>query len=203
MNGFDKRTEKKRQQIKEATFTLLKTKIAKAITIKEIAQLAQVSQVTIYNYFESKELLIREVMKEYIAKQVQQSKDLFQRELPLKVKIEMILFQKKATIQDIEPANFQQLLTDDHELQQFVESLYQNDIMPLFIEMIQQAQARNEINPNLSIQAILFYLDTWKEASDKLTYDDFSHDDLAQFTEELIQLFFYGLSPHSMPNDEN
>ncbi|WP_338749451.1 TetR/AcrR family transcriptional regulator [Bacillus sp. FJAT-52991] len=201
MNGFNKRTEMKKQQIKEATYTLLKTNTAKEITIKEIAQLARVSQVTIYNYFESKELLIREVMKEYMMKQLQQFKDMFTSELPLKEKIEGVIFQKKSAIQDIEPANFQQLLANDHELQQFVESIYQHEIMPLFIEMLQQAQARNEINPNISIRAILFYLDTWKQASDKLTYDHFSRDDLAQFTEELIQLFFYGLSSDSVSND--
>ncbi len=194
VNGFDKRTEKKKQQIKEATFTLLKTNRAKAITIKDIAKLAQVSQVTIYNYFENKDSLIREVMKEYFTKQVQQSKELFHSELPLKEKVEAIFFQKKAVIQEIEPANFQQLLTDDQELQQFVESIYQNDIMPLFIAMVEQAQARNEINPNLSIRAILFHLHTWKQASDKLTYEHFSREELALFTEELIQLFFYGLS---------
>lgn len=194
MSGFNKRTEKKKQQIKEATLTLLKTNRAKAITIKDIAKLAQVSQVTIYNYFENKDSLIREVMKEYFTKQVQQSKELFHSEIPLKEKVEAILFQKKAVIQEIEPANFQQLLADDEELQQFVESIYQNEIMPLFIGMVEQAQARNEINPNLSIRAILFHLHTWKQASDKLTYKHFSREDLALFTEELIQLFFYGLS---------
>ncbi|MGM7635273.1 TetR/AcrR family transcriptional regulator [Bacillus sp. Hm123] len=195
MNGFNKRTEMKKQQIKEATLILLKTNRAKAITIKDIAKLAQVSQVTIYNYFENKDSLIREVMKEYFIKQVQQSKELFHSEIPLKEKIEAILFQKKAVIQEIEPANFQQLLADDEELQQFAESIYQNDIMPLFIKMVEQAQARNEIDPNLSIQAILFHLHTWKQANDKLTYEHFSREELALFTEELIQLFFYGLSP--------
>ncbi|EPR27741.1 TetR/AcrR family transcriptional regulator [Geobacillus sp. WSUCF1] len=71
MNGFARRTEQKKQAIKQAVLELLqKIRDPREVTIQEIAKQAHVSPVTIYNYFGSKENLIRETLLDDVVRQV-------------------------------------------------------------------------------------------------------------------------------------
>ncbi|CCV64263.1 Transcriptional regulator, TetR family [Alteracholeplasma palmae J233] len=63
MGKHIERTLKKRNDILEATKLLLKEKSIHHITIDDIKKRAHVSQVTIYNIFGSKDILITEVLK--------------------------------------------------------------------------------------------------------------------------------------------
>ena len=53
-NGFERRKERKKTDILQASLNLFIKYGTKKVAISEIAQKAQVSQVTIYNYFENK-----------------------------------------------------------------------------------------------------------------------------------------------------
>ncbi|MBM7647879.1 AcrR family transcriptional regulator [Bacillus ectoiniformans] len=194
MDGFQKRTEAKKKLIKTAAFSLLQTSEAKSIKVSDIAKEAGVSQVSIYNYFANKDNLIREVMKDYLNDQVKQTKAVFEGEWPLKEKIEFMVFQKKSSFQEIPPSVFQSLLLEDEELKQHTDQLYINEVLPFFTKMIQKAQEKKEINPHVSISSILFYLGAFKEAGEKLQYGQLSLAETEQLTEELVQLFFYGLA---------
>ena len=60
MNKYEMRTEKKKMLIIEAALQLFREKGFVAVSIKEIASSADVSQVSIYNYFKSKDALVKE-----------------------------------------------------------------------------------------------------------------------------------------------
>jgi AcrR family transcriptional regulator len=172
MNGFAKRTEQKKQAIKQAVLDLLKTSGPREMKISDIAKKANVSQVTIYNHFGSKEQLIREVIIDYVMKQV-----------------ENIIFEKKKLLEQIRVDVFQRLIQEDGEVRRVVDMLYQTRVIPLFVEMIKEAQEKREIDPRLSIDTLLFYVSVWKEIGEKIPpsmYDE-------RFTEELTRLFFYGV----------
>ncbi|WP_214627018.1 TetR/AcrR family transcriptional regulator [Paenibacillus agaridevorans] len=62
MNGFDKRTQEKKNKVLEAAFHLLNTEGGiDSITMDDIAQYSNVGKTTIFKYFGSKENLIHEV----------------------------------------------------------------------------------------------------------------------------------------------
>ncbi|MBA2875504.1 TetR/AcrR family transcriptional regulator [Thermaerobacillus caldiproteolyticus] len=189
MSGFAKRTERKKQDIKRATLEMLKDTDPKNIKISDIAKKANVSQVTIYNHFHSKEQLIREVIIEYLIEQVEQREQFLKADRPFQEKVEYIIFEKKRAIRQIRVDLFQNLMKEDEQIRNVVESLYQTRIIPLFIEMVKEAQQKREIAPNISIDTLLFYLKIWREMGDRLhpsLYDE-------RFTEELARLFFYGV----------
>ena len=58
MDGFEKRREQKKKDILKAALSLFQQYGVQKVTISEIAKKANVSQVTIYNYFESKDNLL-------------------------------------------------------------------------------------------------------------------------------------------------
>lgn len=62
MNGFERRKEQNRESIMQAALELFKAYGFGKVTVNDIAYEANVSQVTIYNHFGSKEKLVREVI---------------------------------------------------------------------------------------------------------------------------------------------
>ncbi len=72
MNGFEKRTQKKRNHILKTAQTLFKKHGLKKMNILDIAEAAGVSHVTIYHYWGNKDGLIDGVMHETLKEITQQ-----------------------------------------------------------------------------------------------------------------------------------
>lgn len=69
MNGFEKRTREKKNQVLEATFNLMNTDAGiEKLTMDEIAEQSNVGKTTIFKYFGSKENLIHEAFKYFLNK---------------------------------------------------------------------------------------------------------------------------------------
>src|SRR5215831_17262935 len=60
--GFERRTQRKRAAILDASEALFLERGIAEVAVTDIARQAQVSPVTIYNYFGTKQALVREVM---------------------------------------------------------------------------------------------------------------------------------------------
>ena len=71
LNGFEKVKKKKKRAIKEAAFILFSERGFNEVKIEHIAKEANVSQVTIYNHFGSKDALFRELIQEFIISEFQ------------------------------------------------------------------------------------------------------------------------------------
>ena len=67
MNGYERRTQEKKNQVLEATFLLMNTDAGiENLTMDDIAKNANVGKTSIFKYFGSKENLIHEVFKYYL-----------------------------------------------------------------------------------------------------------------------------------------
>lgn len=67
MNGYERRTQEKKNQVLEATFHLMNTDAGiENLTMDDIAKNANVGKTSIFKYFGSKENLIHEVFKYYL-----------------------------------------------------------------------------------------------------------------------------------------
>lgn len=94
MNGFEKRAVQIKQKIKQTVLEMLGEWEPRQIRIKDIAAKAEVSQVTIYNYFGSKEALLREVFKEFVAMLMEEYERVLTGDAPLKEKSNTLFFKK-------------------------------------------------------------------------------------------------------------
>lgn len=69
MNGYEKRTQEKKNQVLEAAFNLMaKDTGIENLTMDEIAKTSNVGKTSIFKYFGSKENLIHEVFKYFLNK---------------------------------------------------------------------------------------------------------------------------------------
>ena len=200
MNGFELRKQQKRKDIMNAAFTLFNKEGIKKVKISDIARFAGVSQVTIYNHFTSKEELVRAVMKEYMHQQFQIFKESVEEERTFPELVELIVFEKHKAVQSLDPSLLQEMLTTDEELKKYVDHFYRTQTLPLFVQLLERARERGEINASLSMEAIMFYLNALKTEVQQVPAKTWS--ERKDFLDDVLQLFFYGLSG-GPPSDRN
>ncbi|MDT1800452.1 TetR/AcrR family transcriptional regulator, partial [Salmonella enterica subsp. enterica serovar Oslo] len=80
----------------------------------------------IYNYFGSKEELLREVFRNYFDQAIRDFEQYMSEGHSLKEKIEHIIFLEKESYNDFPPGLIKELLIDDEELSRYMEEQYRN-----------------------------------------------------------------------------
>lgn len=190
MDGFEKRREQKKRDILNAALALFMKYGLQKVSITEIAKKANVSQVTIYNYFESKDNLVRLVFKFYVDQIWDEQKHLLVNDLPFNEKIKKIIFEKGIAANQISERFFQDFMKDYASGQSYVEEIYQKEALPLFIKLFNEGREQGYIDSEISNEAILFYL--------KMFQEYLQREDVATMTlpiaEDLTKLFFYGIA---------
>lgn len=190
MDGFEKRREQKKRDILNAALALFMKYGLQKVSITEIAKKANVSQVTIYNYFESKDNLVRLVFKFYVDQIWDEQKHLLVNDLPFNEKIKKIIFEKGIAANQISERFFQDFMKDYASGQSYVEEIYQKEALPLFIKLFNEGREQGYINSEVSDEAILFYL--------KMFQEYLQREDVGTMTlpiaEDLTKLFFYGIA---------
>lgn len=190
MDGFEKRREQKKRDILEAALALFMEYGIQKVSITEIAKKANVSQVTIYNYFESKDNLVRLVFKYYVDQIWNEQKQRLVNDLPFNEKIKKIIFEKGIAANQISEHFFQDFMKDYASGRSYVEEVYQKEALPLFIKLFNEGREQGYINSEVSDEAILFYL--------KMFQEYLQREDVGTMTlpiaEDLTKLFFYGIA---------
>lgn len=158
MNGFEKRASLIKQKIMDTTLEMLKTWEPSRIRIADIAKNAHVSQVTIYNYFGSKEALLHEVIKNYIDTSFQAFEELMQEESTIKEKIERIIIQDREAFNTLSPQRYNQLFIADKELAQYIQKQTNEKVIPLMLQMLEEGKKSGEISDKISSQALLIFI---------------------------------------------
>ncbi|MTD31252.1 TetR/AcrR family transcriptional regulator [Planomicrobium sp. YIM 101495] len=193
MDGFEKRREQKKKDIMDAALALFIKSGIQKVSISEIAGKAKVSQVTIYNYFESKDKLVRVVFKFYVDRIWQEQKHLLESDLPFNEKLEKITFGKGFQADQISEKFFQDFMKDYASGQSYVEELYMKEALPLILQLFEEGRTQGDVDPAVSDEAILFYLQMFQEYLQR--------EGVAQavlpIAEDLTKLFFYGIAGKS------
>jgi len=190
MNGFERRTIRKRKDICRAAFELFCTLGVQKTSIAQIAKKANVSQVTIYNYFGSKENLLKESIKDFMEEKLKQYEGLLEEELTFLEIIEKIVFDKSKSVRMMKYEFIQTILSKYQDMQQFIDDYYKNKAIPLMIRLIDKGRSEGYINKDISNEAFLFYISIFKEAISQ-------HELISNLSKSAMQdlslLFFYGI----------
>ncbi len=193
MNGFAKRAELIREKIKKTVMEMLKTWEPRKIRIADIAAEANVSQVTIYNYFGSKEALLREAFKDYMEKSFADFESFIATEPTMKEIVQYSLTYDREAIHSYSPDFFRQFLIDDREMYEYMEELYRERAVKLIVRLIEERKKRGEISSKLSTSSILLFFNMFKDKSKEVLDMAQQSGDPEGFVEEIIRLFYYGL----------
>ncbi|MCJ8008532.1 TetR/AcrR family transcriptional regulator [Lederbergia wuyishanensis] len=189
MDGFMRRKEMKKTDILNAALALFMEYGVQKVSIAEIAKKANVSQVTIYNYYESKENLVHEVIVFYIDKEWKDYEELLKSDLTFPEKIKRIIFNKKETASKINEDFYQYFMREYAAGMSYLENLYIEKTVPSFIKLFNEGKEKGYIDPDLSNEAILFYIQMMKEYMQR----EDVYQKILPMTEDLMKLLFYGI----------
>ncbi len=189
MDGFQRRKEQKKNDILEAALALFMEYGIQKVSIAEIAKKANVSQVTIYNYFESKHNLIHEVFIYYVDHAYSDAEQIVYSDLPFPKKIEQLTFNKKEVARQMNPELYQYLMKEYTTNGNYIEKIYVEKAIPLYNYLFSEGREKGYIDPSLSNEAILFYIQMLK---DYIQREDV-YKKILPLTEEITKIFFYGI----------
>lgn len=193
MNGFEKRAAEIKRKIVRTTLDMMRQTGSSRIRIADIAKTADVSQVTIYNYFGSKEALLREAFIQYGDDAIRDFEDYMNGGHSLKERIGHLLFNKKQSYRQLPPRLIQELLRDDEELVRHVATLYKDKSVPLAVRMIEEGKASGEIAEDVSVESVLAVLQIYMNQSEQLLEMASRSGDTDTFFEGMFRMFFYGV----------
>ncbi|EMV4280998.1 TetR/AcrR family transcriptional regulator [Listeria monocytogenes] len=188
MNNYEKRTLSKKTAIIEAALILFGKQGFTAVSIKDIAALADVSQVSIYNYFGSKEALVGECARVIMQDTIALAEEILASEGIFTQKLERAIQLCNAEI-NLSLSKF--ISKEASKDQQFLILLVNNinslkkDIYMKYVAAGKEAQV---IDNAISDEVIQLFIDAINSLG--LTVPE---EELEEKQAEIIQLFLYGL----------
>ncbi|MCO7125524.1 TetR/AcrR family transcriptional regulator [Sporolactobacillus shoreicorticis] len=191
MDGYKRRAEKTKERIKKAASEQFAVFGAEKVTMRDIAAKANVSPVTVYKYFDNKDVLLEQMLDDF-AKGVNVFFDqLLSEELPFPEKINKV-FQYTAKKKKIFNDNyFKKLYYAHSENVQQTNERYLKPVNGKLVQLIEQGKAEHYVDSALSEKSIFFFM--------QMLIDTFSDQEKAMAVDEsmridLTQIFFYGLA---------
>ena len=189
MNQYQKTTEKKKQAIIQAALRLFKEKGFKDTSIKSIAEAAEVSPVSIYNYFGSKDNLVALCVNDLFEEITQQAEDILNSDLDFKTKLDhaFALCQEKMSQQI--SAYFQDKMVEDSVFSTLLTKAITAKKRDIYRAYIELGKEEGAIAEDLSTELILNVMDALNGMGNQLAHSDILETEVGQ----IHQIFLYGI----------
>ncbi|EAH4450217.1 TetR/AcrR family transcriptional regulator [Listeria innocua] len=188
MNNYEKRTLKKKTAIIQAALSLFGKQGFSDVSIKDIASLAGVSQVSIYNYFGNKEALVAECAKIIMQDTITLAEEILVSEGTFTDKLARAIQLCQAEI-NMSLSKF--ISTEASKDSQFI-TLLVNNINKLkkdiYMKYVAAGKKAKVINNDISDDVIQLFIDAINGLG--LTVPE---EELEKKQAEIIHLFLYGL----------
>jgi AcrR family transcriptional regulator len=157
------KNETKRQKIIDSAVDMFReTHNVKKVSLEDIAEKAGISPTTIYNHFGTREALVSEVARVLVRKTLEQSKALMHADIPFPQKLVGIFNIKKDMLAQISGEIIEKMIRQDRTMAPAIDDIYQNEVRPLWLEMLADGKKQGYIDPDLDDEVLLTYLDVMK-----------------------------------------
>jgi AcrR family transcriptional regulator len=193
MNKYEIRTQQKKNSIIDAALELFKKKGFVAVSIKEIAALANVSQVSIYNYFKSKDALVKECTNILMSESLQTAKDLLSVEMEYKDKLFNALSLFSANVFQSLYDYFSSKALDDKVLLSLCNESINEQKTEIYRDYIELGKQEGVIDNSISTSTILEFMQSFNSVQCKIE----STEIMKTKQLEIEKLLLYGLIGHN------
>ena len=189
MNGYEIRTQRKREDILKAAQELFSERGITDVSVGEIAKKAQVSQVTVFKYFGDKMTLARETAMAYVNQTMTFLEELLEQDIPFAEKLQLTLAQKQNGLYFLGRPFLNTLAWDDPLLQQLVKEALITRVVPVYEKLIRDGVREGAVDGSIPPEAITAYIFAFFEIFAKPDYLRSGND----YIMGLAKLFYYGL----------
>lgn len=189
MNKYEIRTQKKKNAIIQASLALFRTKGYTGTSVNEIAAEANVSAVSIYNYFQSKENLVKECASALLGETNGMVNELLQGEMSFKDKLlqAVALCSKKPhellaeyfSVEALEDKTFVELFNKEV-----------NEVrMDVFSTFIESGKADGSVDSSVATEMVIQFLRAALEVQSSWS----TQEEYKEKAGELYHLVLYGI----------
>ncbi|MGG0176997.1 TetR/AcrR family transcriptional regulator [Gottfriedia acidiceleris] len=192
MDGYKKRTLQKMESIEKSTTKLLSLPL-NDIKIADIAKLANVSQVSIYNYYGSKEALLKATIIRLMDHQYEETKQMLSSDIPFNEKIKELFIRKKNGLDIINLEMFTALMKKDPELQELVLDFTMNKSFKLLISLIDEGRSLGLVRNEIQNKTLLIYIQVLSQAFLNMDQTTSQYIQQKEVVDEIMNIFLYGL----------
>jgi AcrR family transcriptional regulator len=187
-----KQTNKRQKIITSAIDLFRHTHDVKRVSLEAIAHSAHVSPTTIYNYFGTRERLVYEVIKELTKETLERNRALIHSAVPFPQKLTGIISGKLDMVSQLNGEIINKMLSQDIAIAPFIDEIYEKDIKPLWLEMLDDGKKQGYIDPSLDNNAMLIYLDALKAGFNAKRDMLNNFPDNVSLIQHLTRIMFYG-----------
>jgi len=194
MNGFNRRSKTIQQKILSAATGLLASQGVKKTSINQISKKAEVSPVTIYNYFGSKAGLVKETIKYLATQKLEEAEKLFSGRRPYLERLAELVFLKSSNLNQYHPELLKEMAaTKDPELKEYLEGQVYPEAMEAFTAFLEEGKSSGYIRPELSARSIQLFTEMFKylASSYPQIYNDSPENH--RLINEIWRIYLYGL----------
>ncbi len=161
MNGFELRRKRKMDDILDAAFELFKNQGIKSTSVNSIAEKAKVSPVSIFNFFGSKENLVKQVVFRVMDEGIRDFESIVKSDLTFREKAKKILqFSDDETYATINDDIISFNIESDPQMIKFFEEIGNTKTIPLYMELIEHGKQEGAIDKSLSPSAVLLFINS-------------------------------------------
>ena len=189
MNQYQKTTEKKKQAIIQAALRLFKEKGFKETSIKSIAEVAEVSPVSIYNYFGSKDNLVALCINDLFEEITQQAEDILKSNLAFNTKLDQALDLCQEKMSQQISYYFQDKTLRDPAFSSLLTKAITAKKRDIYRTYINLGKEEGLIARDLSTELILNVMDALNSVGNQLAHSDNLETDVKQ----IHQIVLYGI----------
>jgi len=157
MNGFERRKEKKKENIRRAAIELFQVHGFSKVSIGDIAREAHVSHVTIYKYFGGKEELVRDIVVTISRDVTEKARAIIESDQPYLEKIKQLILNKSSIASQYRGELIKIVARDYPEIKRVTEEFREREINPMLDKLVEEGKRLKYINPDLSAQSITYY----------------------------------------------
>ncbi|MBW7477325.1 TetR/AcrR family transcriptional regulator [Paenibacillus oenotherae] len=192
MNGFERRKQKKIEQIYSKAFQLFAEHGFQRVSVNEIAQQAKVSPATIYNYFGTKEQLYADMLIDWMDRQLEHYEGILDSERSFPEKAREIMLHEVSNLKILSD-EFQQVPSSDRSgLMGMIESYSEQKIRGFFMKFVAAGKHEGYIREDLTEEMMLLYFNMYKNELGRY-WESSEQEPENRNIDHLMELFFYGL----------
>ncbi len=197
MNGYEKRTQNKKNQVLEATFKLMsKYNGIENLTMDEISKNANVGKTSIFKYFGSKDNLIHEVFKYFLQQMGDKAKEIIDKNMPFEETL-IALTQNKINYLDKINKQFYLALMDyvtkkqDDNLSMIMNQ-YIKESYNIMLDIFHRGRKEGKIDLKYSDEFLLLYFQSIVEGIS----NPYIYEKILPYTSQWTELFIKGIAPN-------
>ena len=189
MNKYEITTEKKKASIVNSALTLFKEKGFTGVSVKEIAVRAHVSQVSIYNYFGSKEALVAECANIVVHDTLQKAAEILVKDISFveKLKLALVICTEGLSL-SVSEYFTEKALADSALLNLLIENINHSK-SNIYRDYIELGKQEGVIDKTIPTDTFLDFIEAINGLGSKMELNNDTHAKI----NHIHQLFLYGI----------